>query len=530
MSPRVQSWCRLLDASETVEEGLRLLHKENLSEPSLLPVPPTDMQMLSYVDTKRSYIVGFGMLSSLPLSVGLWLFAIVAPVYAIFTALITSYLMVTYFGIAIWGRDLKMEDHLNCLDEFGHLRPRVDVYLPCCGESMDVLQNTYHYVSQLDWPCDKLNVYILDDGNRPSSVKALVHQFGFRYIRRPDVGVSKKAGNLRHAFANTTGELILVLDADFVPRSDFLKQTVPYFYKYPDVAILQTPQFFQVSSGQHWIERAAGSIQELFYRLVQQNRQRFNASVCVGSCAVYRRKALEPHGGTALVLQSEDVFTGFLITNDGYKVRYLPLNLSMGQCPDTASAYFSQNMRWCGGSIALTTSRQFWQSNLLPAQKMAYFSGCLYYTATALSVFSNALPGIYLVFMRPALVYWFNIFFAVPSLLFPYLAMRLWNHAPYGFECNRIRYIQYSAHLFAIKDRVCGTHTAWVPTGATTSSPKRGKFNTAMSFLLHVTVIQLVVLFCGCVWRAQEYPFYNFIPSLLLESFNTFVVMQVFHK
>lgn len=530
MSPRVHSWCRLLDTSSTLEEGLRLLHKENVSEASLLPVPPTDDQMVSYVDTKRAFVVGFGIISCIPLCVGLWLFAVVAPVYAVFAAFITSYLIVSYFGIAVWGRDMNMQDHIDCVDEFNHRRPTVDVYLPCCGESMEVLQNTYHYVSQLMWPCDKLKVYVLDDGNRPASVKALVHEYGFYYLRRDDVGVSKKAGNLRHAFAKTDGEFILVLDADFVPRPDFLIQTVPYFYKYTDVAILQTPQYFQVLPGQHWVERAAGSIQELFYRMVQMNRQRFDASICVGSCAAYRRKALEPHGGTALVQQSEDVVTGFLITHSGFKVRYLPLNLSMGQCPDTASAYFSQNMRWCGGSIALTTSKQFWKSNLTPAQKMCYFSGCLYYTATALSVFSNAIPSIYLVFMRPALVYWFNIFFAVPSLLFPYAAMRLWNHAPYGFECNRIRYVQYSAHLFAIKDRIFGTHTVWVPTGAITSSPKRGKFNTAMSFLLHVTVLQIVILFCGCIWRAQEYPFYNFIPSLLLESFNTFVIMQVFYK
>ena len=88
-------------------------------------------------------------------------------------------------------------------------------------------------------------------------------------IRRDNRPELKKAGNLRYAFARTSGELYAIFDADFCPRPDFLRETVPYFEAEPSIGILQTPQFFRRREEQTWVEQGAGSSQELFYRLIQ---------------------------------------------------------------------------------------------------------------------------------------------------------------------------------------------------------------------------------------------------------------------
>ena len=88
-------------------------------------------------------------------------------------------------------------------------------------------------------------------------------------IRRDNAPELKKAGNLRYAFARTSGEAIAILDADFCPRADFLKETVPYFNHDASIGILQTPQFFRFRDEQTWIEQGAGVTQEFFYRMVQ---------------------------------------------------------------------------------------------------------------------------------------------------------------------------------------------------------------------------------------------------------------------
>ncbi|KAG5182992.1 nucleotide-diphospho-sugar transferase [Tribonema minus] len=526
----VRSWAYLVSASSTLEEGLALIHRENSGDTTVLPSAPADVQMMSYVDTKRGFIIGFGIVSCVPLCTGLWLFTSVEPFFAPVALLITMYLFISYFAVGVWGKDFNFANHQKLLAECTDYTPTVDIFLPSCGEPIEVIQNTFNHVAKLNWHPLKLNVHVLDDGPRPKSIEALARQYQFHYIRRPDPGRMKKAGNLRYAFGHTDGDVIVIFDADFCPREDFLEHTVPYF-TYPDICIVQTPQYFAVKPTQTWVERGAGSIQESFYRLIQQNRQRFNATICVGSCAVYRRVALDPLGGTANVGFSEDVYTGFLLTDAGWRVQYLPLPLSMGTCPDEKKAFFTQNYRWATGSLMLTTSAEFWHSNLTPAQKCCYATGGLYYCATALSIFVNAVPAIVLVYTRPHLMMWYNSLFALPSLLFPFCAMRAWNSQHYGFECVRIRWLQYSAHLVALYDKLFGAHMPWQATGGAAGKTRNKRYNFALAMLLHVTLAQMLALCIGCAWRiAQGFPVYNFLPSLLVETFNIWVSLQVFWK
>ena len=129
-----------------------------------------------------------------------------------------------------------------------------------------------------------------------------------------------------------------------------LLETIPEMMAHPKYAILQTPQFFRIVKEQSWVEKGAGATQELFYRYIQVNRDRFGAAICVGSCAVYRREALIATGGTAEIGHSEDVHTGFFAMTNGWRVKYMPINLSLGICPDTCKAFFAQQVRWCTGS------------------------------------------------------------------------------------------------------------------------------------------------------------------------------------
>ena len=52
---------------------------------------------------------------------------------------------------------------------------------------------------------------------------------------------------------------------------------------YPEIGIVQTPQFFRITNDQTWVERGAGAVQELFYRSIQTARSRKGGAICVGS-------------------------------------------------------------------------------------------------------------------------------------------------------------------------------------------------------------------------------------------------------
>ncbi len=132
----------------------------------------------------------------------------------------------------------------------------MDIFLPICGEPVEVLRNTWIGVFELiqAYP-GQAHAYVLDDGLSDEAM-ALAPSFGFSYVRRPNQREHKKAGNLNYAFRRTRGNHIVIFDADFRPRADFLAETLPYLDD-PIVGIVQTPQFFRVNTRQAWVERAA---------------------------------------------------------------------------------------------------------------------------------------------------------------------------------------------------------------------------------------------------------------------------------
>jgi cellulose synthase (UDP-forming) len=170
----------------------------------------------------------------------------------------------------------------------------------------------------------------------------MAREFGFAYATRPSRGWFKKSGNLWFGFQVSYGDYILLLDADFAPRHDLLDEALPYLDAYPDTGIVQTPQFFRIADDQTWVERGAGAVQELFYRSIQTARARKGGSICVGNCAIYRRAALADNLGMTLAEHSEDVLTGFDLNSIGWRLRYLPIALSTGNCPDNVLASLNQ--------------------------------------------------------------------------------------------------------------------------------------------------------------------------------------------
>ncbi|MDS1115992.1 cellulose synthase catalytic subunit [Gordonia westfalica] len=366
--------------------------------------------------------------------------------------------------------------------------PSVDIFLPTCGESLEILRNTYEHVAAMKWP-GKLFVYVLDDAAR-EEVHDLAASFGFDYVVRPDRGHLRKAGNLRHACRISHGELIVIFDADFCPRADFLGHLVPYMDD-PQVAIVQSPQCFATTESMNWIQRTAGATQEFFYRWALPSRDRIGAANCVGTSAVYRRSALERVGGFAEIEHSEDLHTGRHVQQAGYTVRYVPVVLSRGLCPSDLAGFLNQQYRWCQGTLTRTKDAapsphpeqsQSLRGGLPPLpeearslrravskgtfrQRIARWAGVFYYITTALNVFLLFLPGVIMAAfypedVRPVQLVPFLLGLWVYVVLFPLVSRTRWR-----FEVLRIQMAYSYAHAVAIWHKIIGREIGWVPTG-----------------------------------------------------------------
>jgi cellulose synthase (UDP-forming) len=484
---------------------------------SILPLPPSDEQKFSYI-ARHVWLLNLFMVTSFAaVAYSTILFSELDPALWPFIALLG--LAAAGFALSIqadvFSRDFDGDAHRRRVADWWRASrrcPSVDVFLPICGEDRSVLLNTWRHVLALDYP--NLTVYCLDDAG-DESMRSVAEELGFRYLRRDNPGWFKKAGNLQFAYENSCGEFILILDADFAPRPDFLRETLPYFDAEPDLGIVQTPQFFATSRRQNWLERGAGAVQELFYRVVQVSRADRDAAICVGTCAVYRRAALDSNGGTTLIEHSEDIHTGFDLRRRGWRLRYIPVNLATGLCPDNLSAFFRQQYRWCMGSLGLCTSRKFWSTKLPVRTRMCYLAGFAYYILTALAVITAPLIPLTLSIFFPGRIRLVNYLVLLPALLWLYVVLPIWHRTRFRWETLSVKVTYGWAHAFAILDLIRGKPMAWTATG------ERGRLHRLLWFRAVAALWGAgtgILLVGACLWQVirNRHSALQFAPMLAL--------------
>jgi len=440
-----------------------------------LPAPPDAAEKYSYAERNLLYLTTTLVIGAACLIVSQIRFEAHDP--AAWPFLAGTALYVIYQAISLpvnfTGRGFDLAAHQARVRAWRPPRyPSVDIFLPVCGEPADVLRNTWTAVAGLiaAYP-GTARAYVLDDG--PSTeAEAMAADFGLAYLSRPNLREYKKSGNLRYAFARTGGELIVILDADFAPRADFLAETLPYLDD-PAIAIVQTPQYFRASPAQNWIENSAGAIQEVFYRSIQVARDRFGAAICVGTSAVYRRAALEPHGGPTLIPYAEDVHTGLDVRRDGWSVAYVPVVLSAGICPDNLDAFVRQQYRWCTGNAGVVFSRRLWSVRMSVAARLTYISGFFYYAWTAALTFTGPLLPIVMLAFLPGQVRPRNFIILFPAMVTGFVLYPLWHRSRCGPSVWPLGIARGWAHVFSLWDSARGKTMGWHPSRTPGSSLRR---------------------------------------------------------
>jgi cellulose synthase (UDP-forming) len=261
----------------------------------------------------------------------------------------------------------------------GAYAPAVDVFIPSYDEPDFILRRTIMGCQAMEY--GPKTIYLLDDTRRPD-IKALAAELGCKYMTRPD-NRHAKAGNLNHAIPKTSGELLVVFDADFVPTRNFLTRTVGFFQD-PMVALVQTPQSFYNPDPIAYnlgLEDVLTPEEEVFYRQVQRVRDGAGAVVCAGTSFVMRRSALESVGGFVTEAVSEDFFTGIQLAAKGYKLVYLNEKLSAGLAAENIAAHALQRVRWEQGTLQsfFIRSNPLTIPGLSLIQRLAYFEGLLHW-------------------------------------------------------------------------------------------------------------------------------------------------------
>jgi cellulose synthase (UDP-forming) len=487
-----------------------------------LPQPPSDEEVYAYFGAQRRWFVVLRAVAAGFVCVSLARFA--AQRIPLLPFLIVLQVVVAVAAISLYTstrrRRLDAEDHRALVAGWRpESYPSVDVLLPSAGEPLELLATRYEYLAALEYP-GELNCYVLDDSGRPE-VAWLARLSGFHYLCRPNRGELKKAGNLRYGYEHSDGDLILVFDADFAPRRDFLAHLLPYLDD-PAVGIVQSPQYFDTTDEQSWLERAAGATQELFYRWVQPSRDSVGAPICVGTNAVYRRAALASAGGFAQIGHSEDVHTGVKILRAGFQVRYVPVVLAKGTCPDVLDSFLTQQYRWCAGSLSLLADRNFHRLPLTLAQRLCFFSGFGYYLSTAFFVLVMPAPTLVMAWFLPDYVRSSNYVWLIPTFLLYPLTVLLYR-SRWGLHVLRVQIVYSYAHVVATWHTMRRRPAEWVPTGAAVPRTSvAGKIRALMS--IWIVACQLMLWVGISVSLERGYTWLDFSAMIVLGALNLAIV------
>ncbi|MBU9812231.1 UDP-forming cellulose synthase catalytic subunit [Rahnella sp. SL6] len=261
--------------------------------------------------------------------------------------------------------------------------PTVDLLIPTYNEDLSVVKPTLYAALGLDWPRDKLTIYLLDDGNRQAFAD-FAHEIGVKYIAR-ETRENAKAGNINHALKQAKSQLVAIFDCDHVPTRSFLQLTVGWFFKDKKLSMLQTPHHFFSPDP---FERNLGRMRrtpnegELFYGLVQDGNDLWDASFFCGSCAVLRRDALDEIGGIAIETVTEDAHTSLRMHRHGYTSAYIRIPQAAGLATESLSAHISQRIRWARGMVQIfRLDNPLFGKGLKLAQRLCYANAMLHFLA-----------------------------------------------------------------------------------------------------------------------------------------------------
>lgn len=273
--------------------------------------------------------------------------------------------------------------------------PLVDVLICTYNESLQLLEKTIIASTQMAYPKNKFKVYVCDDGRR-DELKALCKKYGVNYITRED-NQGAKAGNINNTLKYIKGDLFLVLDADMIPKKEFLQKTIGYFED-ENLAFVQTPQcYYNKDMYQSNLKKYIPNEQDFFMRDVQEARAYRGAVLHVGTNAVFRRKFIDEIGGYPTCSITEDMAVGMLLQAKGYDSIFINKVLVLGLSASTFGELVKQRDRWCRGNIQVFKHyNPFILKGLTPAQRICYVDGVLYWFSSLIKMFYIIVPILFL--------------------------------------------------------------------------------------------------------------------------------------
>ena len=277
--------------------------------------------------------------------------------------------------------------------------PFITIQLPVFNEQY-VVERLVDQIVKLDYPKDKYEIHLLDDStdetieiSRKKVEEYKAKGFNIDLIHRTDRS-GYKAGALKEAMHRAKGNFIAIFDAYFLPRTDFLKATIPYFNN-PKTGLVQT-RWEHINEGYSVLTRLQAMQLNVHFTVEQQGRKAGNCLLQFnGTAGVWRRSCIEDAGGWEADTLTEDLDLSYRAQLKGWDISYLEKFGSPAELPAEMNGLKSQQFRWMKGGAenARKLLPTVWKSDITTRKKL-HATGHLMGSGVFICIFISAIISV----------------------------------------------------------------------------------------------------------------------------------------
>lgn len=248
--------------------------------------------------------------------------------------------------------------------------PLVTIQLPVFNE-MYVVDRLVKAVCDIDYPKDRLEIQLLDDStdetvevSRKLVQEYVQRGFDITHIHRTN-RQGYKAGALKEGLEVAKGDFVAIFDADFVPKPDFLKKTLPYFAS-DKIGMVQT-RWEHLNEEYSFLTRAQALALDGHFVIEQQIRHKAGFFINFnGTAGVWRKATILDAGNWHSDTLAEDLDLSYRAQLRGWKFVFLNDVTSPAELPADINSLKTQQFRWTKGAVetAKKLLPQVWRSDL----------------------------------------------------------------------------------------------------------------------------------------------------------------------
>lgn len=284
----------------------------------------------------------------------MYLLSIIIVVYTIALTLIFIYALAQ---LNLLSNYLKAQKKQSQAVKFDFSNPNnipfVSIQLPVYNE-MYVMERLLENMSKMDYPKDKLEIQVLDDSTDESLelTQKLVKQLKLSGVNIVHIHRTKrtgfKAGALKEGLKVAKGEFIAIFDADFLPRPNWLKETIPYF-KDENIGVVQT-RWSHLNRNHSVLTKIQAFALDAHFTLEQVGRNSKSHFINFnGTAGVWRKTCILEAGNWEGDTLTEDLDLSYRAQLKNWKFKYLEDVETPAELPMAISAARSQQFRWNKG-------------------------------------------------------------------------------------------------------------------------------------------------------------------------------------